>query len=111
MRWFLSFLFLGFVAAVHALSSSGSRLLVILEDEAEKSLYSTFWSDLEGELRLRQVLYCLYTDNPRRARLLVNVRIAEEREALSIPAGRTSIRPHAHPSSEVEGYAANVQET
>ncbi|OJJ48379.1 hypothetical protein ASPZODRAFT_150618 [Penicilliopsis zonata CBS 506.65] len=48
MRWFLSFLFLSFLAVVHALSSTGNRLLVILEDETEKSLYSTFWSDLEG---------------------------------------------------------------
>ncbi|BDD59586.1 oligosaccharyl transferase glycoprotein complex, beta subunit [Monascus purpureus] len=46
MRWFLSFLFLGFLASVNALSSSGNRLLVVLEDAAEKGLYSTFWGDL-----------------------------------------------------------------
>lgn len=48
MRWFLSFLSLCFVAAVNALSSSGNRLLVILEDGAEKDLYSILWGDLEG---------------------------------------------------------------
>lgn len=47
MRSFLSFLLLGFWGAcVHALSSSGSRLLVVLEED--KSLYSNLWSDLEG---------------------------------------------------------------
>jgi hypothetical protein len=47
MRWLLSFLLLGFWGAcVHALSSSGSRLLVVLEED--KSLYSTFWADLKG---------------------------------------------------------------
>jgi hypothetical protein len=47
MRWLLSFLLLGFWGAcVHALSSSGTRLLVVLEED--KSLYSTFWADLKG---------------------------------------------------------------
>lgn len=49
MRWFLSFLLLCFCGVAHALSTSGNRLLVVLEDAAEKDLYSTFWSDLEGE--------------------------------------------------------------
>ncbi|CAL5871779.1 uncharacterized protein PFLUO_LOCUS6032 [Penicillium psychrofluorescens] len=48
MRWCLAFFLAYFLAAVNALSSSGSRLLVILEDAAEKSLYSTLWADLEG---------------------------------------------------------------
>ena len=48
MRWCLSFLSFCFLGVVHALSSSGSRLLVVLEEAAQKDLYSTFWSDLEG---------------------------------------------------------------
>ena len=48
MRWCLSFFLFCFLAVVHALSSSGNRLLVVLEDAAEKDLYSTFWGDLEG---------------------------------------------------------------
>ncbi|KAE8389165.1 Dolichyl-diphosphooligosaccharide--protein glycosyltransferase subunit WBP1 [Aspergillus alliaceus] len=48
MRWCLSLLLFGFLAVVHALSSSGSRLLVVLEDAAEKEAYSTFWGDLEA---------------------------------------------------------------
>ncbi|EFW16240.1 oligosaccharyl transferase glycoprotein complex, beta subunit [Coccidioides posadasii str. Silveira] len=49
MRWFLSLLVLGiYYGAVQALSSSGSRLLVIQEESSEKPLYSTFWADLES---------------------------------------------------------------
>lgn len=49
MRWLLSIFLFGFLAAVHALSSTGSRVLVVLEDGTEKSTYSTFWGDLEGD--------------------------------------------------------------
>ncbi|KAJ5919896.1 hypothetical protein N7454_009731 [Penicillium verhagenii] len=48
MRWCLALLVSAFVASVNALSSSGSRLLVVLDDTTEKSAYSTLWSDLEG---------------------------------------------------------------
>ncbi|KAL4961829.1 dolichyl-diphosphooligosaccharide-protein glycotransferase [Aspergillus stella-maris] len=49
MRWCPSLLFFGFLAAcTNALSSSGNRLLVVLEDSAEKGLYSTLWGDLEA---------------------------------------------------------------
>ena len=36
--------------AVNCLSSSGSRLLVVVEEAAEKSRYSKFWGDLEGKV-------------------------------------------------------------
>ncbi|KAI1434128.1 Dolichyl-diphosphooligosaccharide--protein glycosyltransferase subunit WBP1 [Xylaria sp. CBS 124048] len=48
MRSLLSFLILLLVAVVEAISSSGSRLLVILEDVAEKNGYSKFIGDLES---------------------------------------------------------------
>ncbi|KAJ5304125.1 uncharacterized protein N7443_003785 [Penicillium atrosanguineum] len=48
MRWCLALLLCCFLAAVNALSSSGSRLLVVLDDSTEKSSFSTLWSDLEG---------------------------------------------------------------
>ena len=54
MRWCPSFLVFCFLAIVHALSSSGSRLLVVLEDAAQKDLYSTFWGDLDGRLALKR---------------------------------------------------------
>jgi len=50
MRWFLSWLLLAFVSLVGALSSSGNRLLVVLEDAAEKDKYSQLWGDLECKL-------------------------------------------------------------
>ena len=48
MRLFLSFLVLAFLGLVQALSSSGSRLLVVLEEDADKALFSKFLADLEG---------------------------------------------------------------
>ncbi|KAI1803734.1 Dolichyl-diphosphooligosaccharide-protein glycosyltransferase 48kDa subunit [Daldinia bambusicola] len=48
MKSFLSFVLLLFVALVQAISSSGNRLLVVLEDVAEKEGYSKFLGDLEG---------------------------------------------------------------
>ena len=48
MRWLLSFLLVGLLGLVQALSSSGSRLLVVIEEAAEKDKYSKLWGDLEG---------------------------------------------------------------
>ncbi|KAJ5104540.1 hypothetical protein NUU61_001887 [Penicillium alfredii] len=48
MRWCLALLLCCLLAAVNALSSSGSRLLVVQEDSTEKSLYSKLWADLES---------------------------------------------------------------
>ncbi|CAJ2504014.1 Uu.00g114080.m01.CDS01 [Anthostomella pinea] len=48
MKFLVSFLVLVFAAVAQAISSSGSRLLVILEDVAEKAGYSKFLADLEG---------------------------------------------------------------
>lgn len=39
--------FLGVVGLVQAKSAVGNRVLVVLEDSAEKALYSQFWGDLE----------------------------------------------------------------
>ncbi|KAI5925829.1 dolichyl-diphosphooligosaccharide-protein glycosyltransferase 48kD subunit [Camillea tinctor] len=48
MRSLLSVLVFLFIAVVQAVSSSGDRLLVILEDDAEKAGYSKFLGDLES---------------------------------------------------------------
>ena len=48
MRYFLSLLLFGLVSLVQAVSISGNRLLVVIEEAAEKVKYSTFWKDLEG---------------------------------------------------------------
>ncbi|RYO81238.1 hypothetical protein DL766_005329 [Monosporascus sp. MC13-8B] len=48
MRSLLSFLVLALVAVVHAISAGGDRLLVILEDVADKAGYSRFLGDLEA---------------------------------------------------------------
>ncbi len=48
MRRLFSFLVLALLGVVEALSSSGRRLLIVVEETAEKAKYSTFWGDLEG---------------------------------------------------------------
>lgn len=63
MRWLLSILFLGLLGLVQALSSSGNRLLVVIEDAAEKDKYSQFWADLEGLLEpLKRIIKFMRTD-------------------------------------------------
>lgn len=49
MKGLFSILLLALVGAVSALSSTGNRLLVILEELSEKDKYSKFWADLESE--------------------------------------------------------------
>lgn len=49
MRWLLSFLVLALLGVAQAVSYTGRRLLVVLEDVAEKEKYSVFLGDLEGE--------------------------------------------------------------
>jgi len=48
MRWLLSFLLLGLFSVVHAVSSSGNKLLVVLEELADKAKYSKYLADLES---------------------------------------------------------------
>lgn len=48
MRWLLSFLLLGLLSIVHAVSSSGNKLLVVIDELADKAKYSKYIADLEG---------------------------------------------------------------
>ena len=49
MRWFFSLLLIGLFGFVSALSSSGNRLLVVLEELEDQDKYSTFFKDLKGK--------------------------------------------------------------
>ena len=51
MRWVISLLLVAYLGLAQALSSSGNRLLVVLEDLSDKGLYSKFFDDLEGKFR------------------------------------------------------------
>jgi len=55
MRLRLFGLVLGLVGFVSALSAQGQNLLVVIEDESDKTKYSQFWSDLQGNAT------CTYT--------------------------------------------------
>ena len=48
MRLRLFGLVLGLLGFVSALSAQGQNLLVVIEDESDKTKYSQFWSDLQG---------------------------------------------------------------
>ncbi|KAK3213649.1 hypothetical protein GRF29_28g509623 [Pseudopithomyces chartarum] len=48
MRWLFSFLLLALLGVVQALSSSGSRLLIVLEEESERENYSVLLEDLSN---------------------------------------------------------------
>ncbi|MCJ1340039.1 oligosaccharyl transferase glycoprotein complex, beta subunit [Bachmanniomyces sp. S44760] len=48
MRWLFSLLPFVFLGVTHALSSSGNRLLVVIEEADEIPQYSQFWGDLEA---------------------------------------------------------------
>ncbi|KAK3722954.1 oligosaccharyl transferase glycoprotein complex, beta subunit [Vermiconidia calcicola] len=48
MRLPLLGLLLGLLSFVSALSATGNKLLVVIEEESEKSKYSQFWNDLEN---------------------------------------------------------------
>jgi hypothetical protein len=52
MRWLLSLLVLAIVAVVRAASFTGNRLLVVLDEQAEREKYSVFLEDLEGKCSL-----------------------------------------------------------
>lgn len=46
----MSLAVLAFAAVVSAVSTTGDRLLVIVDDVAEKATYSKFFADLTGKL-------------------------------------------------------------
>ena len=50
MRWSIFSLLVALVGFTSALSASGNRLLVVLEDSGKQGLYSKFWTDLKCEL-------------------------------------------------------------
>jgi hypothetical protein len=62
MRLFSSLyvLLLALLGVVSSRSAVGNRLLVVLEDESQKGLYSKFWADLEG--MLQNLAECALTD-------------------------------------------------
>jgi hypothetical protein len=50
MQWLVSLFVLLLAACASARSAFGNKLLVVLDDVAEKDAYSTFLEDVKGEL-------------------------------------------------------------
>lgn len=68
MRWLFSFLVLAIVAVVKATSFTGNRLLVVLDEQADREKYSVFLEDLEGRCFL-SLFGHLWSCNPRQKTL------------------------------------------
>lgn len=49
MKWLSSFLVVAIAAVVKAASFTGNRLLVVIEEQAEREKYSVFLEDLAGK--------------------------------------------------------------
>ena len=105
MRLFssLCLLFLSLLEVALAKSAVGNRLLVVLEDEAQKGLYSKFWADLEcmsatATLRTSSLLILIL----RSKRFQSILPVAERRESGIVPTWTTSLRACPPYSSEVK---------
>lgn len=56
----LALVLLGWLNIVSALSATSSKLLVVIDEDADKAKYSHFWSDLTGELLPRPLHHLPY---------------------------------------------------
>ena len=87
----------------HAISSTGNRLLVVIEEAAEKVKYSKFWGDLEGEhamsrlIRLARLISKIYSK-----RLQDNFRIAQVGKAIAVSSWRKVLRPYRTSPSQIK---------
>ena len=50
MRWFSAFLLFTSIELALAIGRTGSRLLVVIEEAAERAKYATLWNDLKGTI-------------------------------------------------------------
>jgi len=92
MRSLLSFVALLFVAVVSAISTTGDRLLVVLDEVAEKDGYSKFLGDLESMFTTRTWLPIAMLINWRcRQRVQAVDPDAEERVVGAIPSRRAGV--------------------
>ena len=82
MRYFLSLLLLVLVSLAQAISTTGNRLLVVIEEAAEKVKYSTLWKDLEGmsnyALTVLPIEIVVLTYSISRQGLQINVRVPQK---------------------------------
>jgi hypothetical protein len=100
MRWFLSILLFGLLGVVQALSTSGNRLLVVLEELAEKEKYSKYFGDLTSECSYGgiykgcchlQLFKYILTALSIRSGLPNYLRITKERQIIIVSSGRENL--------------------
>ena len=99
MQWLWSLSLLALLSLVQALSSSGNRLLVVVEEATDKAKYSTFFGDLEGMstgflfLMIHHISHSA-NDIFYRSGLQAHNRVPQKREARALPAWRAKFRPY-----------------
>lgn len=98
MRSLLSYLVLAFVSVVAAISTTGDRLLVILDDVADKANYSKFLGDLESQFHIPDhPCQSPIVADPKVGTLLNRqgiqdrIRDTKERVAIPLPSGREGV--------------------
>lgn len=88
---------------VQAKSATGDRVLVVLEDAAEKENYQQFWADLECETNTTKHRSTDRMLTHLRSEILpVDIRIPQSRITVVVQAGCTGLRPCPTPPTQVE---------
>lgn len=118
MRSFLTLGALLFAAVAQAISATGGeRLLVLLDDVADKDGYSTFLGDLESECRhlaatrprpAKQSLEANWQSC--RPRIQDHIRDTQERIVEPLPPRRAILRPHPPLPHKGQGYVLSGQQ-
>jgi hypothetical protein len=106
MRSFFLGLFLALLSFVSALSAAGSKLLVVVDDEADKGKYSTFWSDLQCK-SFTAIPLCLTNtqliNRQHSTRLPNHLPRRQRRSTVPLRARRARLLPPSHPTHQVKG--------
>lgn len=118
MRALLNAVAILFVAAVSAVSTTGNRLLVILNDVTDKDLYSKFLGDLKSEFvvligaLLMPLPHAIAMRNKNTdteiadwrlvcsTRVRYHVRDASQRRTVALPPRREDVRPSSFPAGQ-----------
>jgi hypothetical protein len=108
MRSFFLGLFLGLLSFVSALSAAGSNLLVVVDDEADREKYSTFWSDLTCK-QCRGIVAIVQSSQyeltiPYSKRLPDHIPRRQRCATLPLPTRRTRLLPPAPTPDQVKRH-------
>lgn len=105
MGWQLRCILFTLLGLVQSITSSGRRLLVVLEEVEKKYDYSDLWADLRGAVGFghkKSVRADIRTEL--RARFHAHLRISEERSSCALPTWGASLRSCYAVPPQIERY-------